>query len=426
MMEPDLKLMDEKVRLAYRVARAARDARDPRDARDGRDASNSQAGLPCEPPTAIDDAIRAAARRAVAAKPVSIQKTLPPKWNKQWTTPLAAAATVLLTASILFVALDEHPDVLEAPSQVSPSSAGRQGPPKTSAPLPTTARQQATVLVDRMTEKQASQLAKSDVKNMTLASQPAVTGRASNPAPATAAASADALPERRAIVQAAQTAQIVASPPMKSPRAESAVNALASAPAPSLALSSSAPSSAAPQPASALTVTDTTRLDAQRPGTPSPEERRRAADSGAVASVGIAPVTPKTAASQPIERAPASSAELSLTPAKPKFDIAAAKKSTGPAVGKIATNNLDGNSTANQTAQKFESSGNAASELKLAKENAEERVEAADLWIARLTELNQQNKIMELTEELKRFRKRYPTVELPKPLAEAWAKIVIE
>ncbi len=421
MMEPDLKLMDEKVRLAYRVAR---NARDPRDPRDGRDASNSQAGLPSEPPAALDDAIRAAARRAVAAKPVSIQKTSPSKWNKQWATPLAAAATVLLTASILFVALDENPDVLEAPSQVS----------QTTALQPAAVRQQASVAADRVAEISASPLAKGDTKNMAATSPRAVTGPTANPMPATPATSAGARPERSVTVTAAQ---IATPPPIQSAHpAPSAVRPLTSPAAPSLsvlspsaisppAISPSAPPPA-PSPSPATTLADAARLNTPRLDTPRLEERRRTANGEAVASIVTAPITPKTAVSQPIERPLASSAELSLAPAKPKFEISAAKKSAGPAVGKITTNNVDSNSTENQTTQKFESSGKAASELKPAKDNTKEQAEAADLWIARLTELNRQNKTVELTEELKRFRKRYPMVELPKPLAEAWAKIVVE
>ena len=93
MMDSDLNT-EEQVRMAYREA--VREAlREPVH-------GAAHAAVNDEPPASIDDAIRAAARRAVAAKPQPLQK----KWHQRWATPLAAAATVLLTSSIIFVALE--------------------------------------------------------------------------------------------------------------------------------------------------------------------------------------------------------------------------------------------------------------------------------------------------------------------------------
>jgi hypothetical protein len=47
------------------------------------------------------------------------------------------------------------------------------------------------------------------------------------------------------------------------------------------------------------------------------------------------------------------------------------------------------------------------------------KIESADAWIKRMTELKRQEKNKELAEEVVRFRKLYPTVELPKELTDA-------
>ena len=63
------------------------------------------------PSPAIDDAIRAAARRAVHAGPAPLEKS----WVRRWTPQIAVAATVVLTVSVVFVAIDERPDLAPAP-----------------------------------------------------------------------------------------------------------------------------------------------------------------------------------------------------------------------------------------------------------------------------------------------------------------------
>ena len=67
------------------------------------------------PPPAMDDAIRAAARRAVKSQPHPIGKS----WIARYSAPLSAAALVMLTVSIGFVALEERPEL--APATLSES-----------------------------------------------------------------------------------------------------------------------------------------------------------------------------------------------------------------------------------------------------------------------------------------------------------------
>lgn len=98
MMEPDLNNPEQRVQSAYREA--SRTA--PHD----------------EPSATLDGAIRAAARRAVAAKPQAPGKIR----YQRWGAPLAAAATVLLTASVIFVTMNEHPESITAPLNDAPDA----------------------------------------------------------------------------------------------------------------------------------------------------------------------------------------------------------------------------------------------------------------------------------------------------------------
>ena len=68
-----------------------------------------------EPPAAVDDAIRAAARRAVQARPQPLRKT----WLPRWQTPIAAAAMVMLTFYLVIIAGGKRPELLtEVPLEV--------------------------------------------------------------------------------------------------------------------------------------------------------------------------------------------------------------------------------------------------------------------------------------------------------------------
>ena len=60
-----------------------------------------------EPPPTLDDAIRAAARRAVRAGPQARRRS----WLTTWATPVATAAMLVLTVSIGLVAYRERPDL---------------------------------------------------------------------------------------------------------------------------------------------------------------------------------------------------------------------------------------------------------------------------------------------------------------------------
>ena len=63
------------------------------------------------PPARLDDAVRAAARRAVQSRPQPVRKT----WLQRWTGPVAAAAVVVLTVSIGLMSVEEKPELAPPP-----------------------------------------------------------------------------------------------------------------------------------------------------------------------------------------------------------------------------------------------------------------------------------------------------------------------
>ncbi len=85
------------------------------------------------PPAAIDEAIRAAARRQVQSRPRAAGwRALP-----AWTRPLTAAAVVVLTVSVLFVAVDNDPSLkpsLELKAPLESRVAREQAAPASPAP----------------------------------------------------------------------------------------------------------------------------------------------------------------------------------------------------------------------------------------------------------------------------------------------------
>ena len=88
------------------------------------------------PPAALDDAIRAAARRAVGARPLPMNKS----WIAPWTTPLAAAAMVVVTVSIGLLAVREKPEFAPPLEEVTEA--------QTAAPSESPAKAKSTAAMD--------------------------------------------------------------------------------------------------------------------------------------------------------------------------------------------------------------------------------------------------------------------------------------
>jgi len=67
-----------------------------------------------EPPPALDDAIRAAARRVVSSRPQRVNSP----FIRSWRMPLSIAAVMLLTVSLVTVMREEAPEILSPPGGV--------------------------------------------------------------------------------------------------------------------------------------------------------------------------------------------------------------------------------------------------------------------------------------------------------------------
>ncbi|MDX2219747.1 MAG: hypothetical protein SF172_12055 [Burkholderiales bacterium] len=336
-----------------------------------------------EPPASADDAVRAAARRAVRAKP---------RGESFWwpnTPPLAAAAVLVLTVSIAFLAMDDpivqelqrEPDVPAARVEVVP------------APSPVTA-----------------------------APAPEAPARIAAPAPAAQAARpvADAAKstsgkERQAVERApreetrAQSASATRPP---SPIAESAPPQVASAPvAPAYIPPPPTPAApvALPVPAAASPATPSP------PSAPAPISAARALGSNEIV---LAPrddprlkafAKKETYIAQPDKVAPADVAvEAKIAGSAQRSDAAREAAASPPrmtaastAPAPVATVPVPAAPVAIQ---------NPPAAL------LQDAPLMPELWLKRIQLLKSEGKLKEAEEELVKFRKRYPDYPLPEEL----------
>jgi len=88
--------------------------RDDTTEHDARLAAVYRAAAREEPPPALDDAIRAAARRAVSTRPRRVSSP----FIRSWRVPLSIAAVMLLTVSLVTVMREEPPEIMLPPGGV--------------------------------------------------------------------------------------------------------------------------------------------------------------------------------------------------------------------------------------------------------------------------------------------------------------------
>jgi hypothetical protein len=373
-----------------------------------------RAALQEEPRAIIDDAIRAAARRAVSSGPTSIGKT----WFNRWTTPLAAAATVMLTSSVIFMAVRDRPevappiadmvaasdknkvviseaakDVVAAAPVLESDAADKRAYAPTPAPAPASTIAAQTLQLNQAKEK------KSSVGEP--AATPAMTRMqdSSNRATQTPSAPSEVVAPQQKIppAPAKQTAPI----------AEMAKATSIATPA--------APSTAARKVLNEIKIEAAGDLGAQD------AYRRKQSDSEATAAL-TAQATGKVAPPPP---AAANVAGVSAAPPPPQARILAKPTVTepvmpradmSPAAPPVVAAPAPAPPPAADTMEKSPATSLRA--ITNASEKSD-KIESADAWIKRMTELKRQEKNKELADEIVRFRKRYPSVELPKELTEA-------
>ncbi len=96
----------------------------PDSERDAKLSSVYRAAATDEPPLSMDDAIRASARRAVAARPRAVGRP----FIKRWQRPLSAAAVVVVCVSLVTIMRDEGGVLTQTPQPELPASSAAAPP----------------------------------------------------------------------------------------------------------------------------------------------------------------------------------------------------------------------------------------------------------------------------------------------------------
>lgn len=311
------------------------------------------------PATAMDEAIRAAARRQVGARPMVAGQS----WVKRWSAPISAAALVVLTVSVGLVAIDEQPalapEALQkavtpraAPVVVPQDRAAPATPPaevkqKADAPMASPRQQLPVTEVTKTEMRRADAVGLASTEKKRAAPAPTV---ASNTALAEAMVS-EAKPER-------QREEVEARPQLAPKLAD--MNTFADATA------------AAPQKMAAASAPVVTRASATAPAAEAPPPPVYASTAPPVAAVPppvYAPAAPSAVAQR-----------VEATRASAPLEASAERRAASAPVllGRVE--------------------------------------ETPEAWIKRIVELKRLEKRREVEEELLKFRKRYPEFVLPEGL----------
>jgi hypothetical protein len=399
-----------------------------------------------EPPAALDDAIRAAARRAVSAGPRPIART----WLSRSSTPLAAAAVLVLTVSIGFLSLDD-PNV-PVKSKMDELSAARsvQPLPEAQAPeAPPSAQAKAETPRERIEVTGAVAIPEPPKPALPSAvpksSASADTKLRYSNEPAAAAPGAG--------LKVAPPQYVPAPPPPPSPTVSAVVVAPpAPVPVPAAPPAPVAPPAPIPsQPAAPLmeaTPTPPPATATARPSEPSRAEPKREGPATVSAPQSIGEIHTQTA-KQKEQTPPAkqfapdpssSSERIEITGSRTQADQARAKRDM--ALGAAARNEAErrsGDKAADKGADRFDAreSDNRVLAKRALEKPAEKAASAAapapavapassgddvvlapDDWVKRIVELQRQGKTKEAAEELKKFKKRYPDYALPADLRD--------
>lgn len=323
------------------------------------------------PPPAMDDAIRASARRAVKSQPHVVGKS----WISRWSAPLSATALVVLTVSVGFVALDERPDL--APAVVSELAIPRPAE-KLAAAAPASAPESSPPA--KLNAPQAKILAPTAEKKV--------------------------LAENRAVAQD----QVVQSPKVDQARRRNESVTVAKdlnvPETPARAGIVPVPAFASPP----LAVT----TPAAAPAPPSPVEAKVfVADpvAGAIArKESVAAAVESTKREMAFEKQ--ASGQIAGVSGTARSDVTSAQKVRAPsqtATSAAAPPALD---------MRIKAAAPASAAAAAPRLLGDKLAEPANAWMKRILELKQQGKTREVEDELTKFRKRYPDYLLPEELKQ--------
>jgi hypothetical protein len=362
---------DDAVRRAYQATREAAGG------------SAVDAAFPDEPPASIDNAIRAAARRAVHARPQAVGKS----WFTRYRTPLSAAAVVMLSASLLMVAFNERADL--RPDSTLASTA-----------------QKAPVVANVQLE------------------------------PAAGSASPNRLdvaqPQVRAEVAGNRISAGEPAPPIATGRNQPLQESKMAIPTPPLAR--------APE-AKQKPVPETIQEYSASPSAPKPAEKSAIATRGSVSEPASQPSMPPQVLAAPATPAapPPAAAVPVIAPVVAPVSAPVVATAPAPAVAfelpvelaaKPAAKKAEQDTTARTKEVKADSGSGAKAEDVKRRESMQVLARAADktpdaaavdpfqAWITRLTGLKRAGKDSEFRDALAQFRKLYPRREIPSELTE--------
>lgn len=318
------------------------------------------------PPQAMDDAIRAAARRAVKSQPRVIGKS----WISRWSAPISAAALVVLAVSVGFIAIEEQPELAPAPLKdaIKPKAAAAPALPSVAEPnaAPVTGAQSSPQPAP-VSEKK-SRLDRQNVSPRDQIAESAKPELERRRFEAGSAANAPMLAKEKSGADAVNRPVVVASSPAAAP----------ATPAKSIAKDTQSFVSDPPlaNVAAAQEIAGRSSVDTAK--------REVAQDK---------PVTPKLASAGGALRNDGNDAPLPTAPAPaaaPPAPVVASGAAIAPSVSGTAS--------------------------RLQQALADKSSQSPDVWMKRILELKQQGKMREFEEELAKFRKRYPDFALPEEL----------
>ena len=353
------------------------------------------------PSPAIDDAIRAAARRAVHAGPAPLEKS----WVRRWTPQIAVAATVVLTVSVVFVAIDERPDLAPAPVSTM-ADAAKQLPVDKKTVTEPAAPQRETADAPKLRSPPAAQVVPAPEVQFSRATD-------------SVSATAGVMLEKKAL-RADANVSLAPPPPEKlEARRERATDEAVAVNTPAAPLLYAPPAPAAAAAAPVATPSASTPI-----ASPQSDVAKEARVAEVVRNA------PQIAAAKPARENDASA----LAPAK-QASLAGAISATATAVAApppvnaspIPTQATRAASAATVTSAAAPLAPQATAGVRGFSRDLDEKnaklidkrdAESPDAWIKRMTDLKAQGKLKALREEIAHFKKRYPNRALPKELTE--------
>lgn len=378
------------------------------------------------PSAAIDDAVRAAARRAVQSGPQPTGKN----WLGRWTPQLAVAAVVVLSVSVVLVSVEERPELAPAPVQKITLSRQSEQPVASNAGAPPaviSTGKMETRAQDMAAPSKPAEPVRARISDQNIASA-SKSGFAFAPPPEVQISEPleRAKKEDRGSAEIDRTVRLatgqLAVPPIyapsPAPTAPATSSPTPSAPAPSAPVPSApAARSAAPQHSAGAPRIDArqdARVDSQVAAVP---EAKRLAEKAALADAAgshdaIAKALKATSANAVTAPGVLASAASPPAPGAPT----PLPKLKQPSAAELQRTETD------------ESRRNQAPAVSVGVRGiGQEQIAAADAlakdsrpgpWLKRMLELHEQNKLKELRGELARFQKAHPNVVLPKTLAQ--------